>query len=134
MNKSKTRWKRYLRRMLELLIEVIFAILLVCLVLYYAGHSAPGHRNYWRWISLGVASAITFGYPIKWYRRFWDKNLFWLALTILMAAHVLVFAALILSVEQLPLIVYPIITPFEWMLITPILEKAGNGIWPKWVS
>lgn len=121
-------WKHLLTRSLVFHIGVV----LVCFIFYDAEHSLINHRSYFRWIGLAASSAVTFGFPVKWYRRYGRKKLFWLALLTLLSAHLLIFTVVLLNVDHFGLLWYCIITPFEWALIMPILEDVGDGLRPKW--
>ena len=48
-----------------------------------------------KWISLAVMTFITFGYPIRWYRRFWGQGRFWGAIVVLLSFHLVGFTFLL---------------------------------------
>lgn len=115
------------KRFLDLAIYVAIAVgWLGVLILYWLFVPASS-RVAPRWMGLFFFTALTFGYPIRWYyrrrkRRTWQ---FWKILVMLLLAHLACFIIVLSLVESWPLILFAIIMPIEWHFILPILEKAG---------
>jgi len=115
------------KRVLELGVYAAVGVVIVTATLFYAEKSQPGTQFDARWLGLLFFTALTFGYPIRWYyrrrrRRTWR---FWRTLATLFLAHVGCFVVILLLVESWPLILFVVIMPVEWHFILPILEKAG---------
>ncbi|MEW5978844.1 MAG: hypothetical protein AB1898_23870 [Acidobacteriota bacterium] len=121
------------RRVADLAVEVLIGFAIVGLIFYHAEHAPPGHRPDFRWIALAGTTAVTFGYPIKWNRKYWRRKLFWLTMAALLTVHLAAYIAVLLRVEHFGYLWFAIITPFEWTVISPALEMAGRDARPKWL-
>ena len=76
----------------------MIAVVLVVAVLYVAIHSNLPEEVFFRWFGLAVATAITFGYPLAWYRRYWHDSRFWISWAAMLALHLLIYVAVLLRV------------------------------------
>jgi hypothetical protein len=110
----------------DLAIEVLIALGIVAVILY-AAHAAPHHEADFRWVVLAGASAVTFGYPLRWSRRLWHRPRFWGAWVGLLCLHLAAYVAVLLSVSHFGFLWFAIITPAEWVVICPILDRAGGS-------
>jgi hypothetical protein len=102
----------------------VIAVVLIVVVLYVAIHSNLPEEVFFRWFGLAVATAITFGYPLAWYRRLWHNSLFWIRWAALLALHLAIYTSILLSVAHFGYLWFAIITPLEWSVICPILQTT----------
>lgn len=119
--------KRMQTRIRDLSLEVAIALAIVGAILYAAGHSPPDHKADFRWIGLVGMTAITFGYPLRWYRRHWGRLPFWFVWGGLLAAHVATYVVVLLTVRHFGYMWFAIIGPLEWAVICPLLERAARS-------
>jgi hypothetical protein len=126
--------RRAAKRLLEILTYILIAIALVSAILihanYHRGEKAPDMR----WVGLAGITLVTFGYPLKWYRRYWLRWPFWATFFCLLALHLTGYVALLRSVEHFGYLWFAIINPLEWIVIRPILEWAGETAERGWVE
>ncbi len=100
--------------------------MVVLAIVLYAEHGPVSWMPSVRWWGLGGATAVTFGYPVRWYRRMWKVREFWLVFAGLLLAHLIAYVVVLRAVDRWPLLLFALITPGEWMLICPLLERAGR--------
>ena len=113
------------RRVLDFIFYALAGLAVVAFALIYAVHAARSGetgRLPLRWIGVAGATAVTFGYPVRWGRAHWRVGLFWLVLTGLLLVHLATYAVILLNVRDWPLILFAVVTPFEWLLICPALD------------
>ena len=119
------------RRVFELLTYCVIGIAFATGAILYGVYTAEkgiSPKLPIRWVGLFAATLLTFGYPIRWYRKHWRCGQFWAALLGLLTLHLLTYTLVLLRVDEWPLIAFAIITPVEWLFIYPILNwAAGSG-------
>ncbi len=113
-------------RIRDIGLEVVIAVVLVVAVLYVAIHSNLPEEVFFRWFGLAVATAITFGYPLAWYRRYWHDSRFWISWAALLALHLLIYVAVLLRVTHFGYLWFAIVTPLEWSVICPLIQTAAR--------
>jgi hypothetical protein len=118
--------RRAAKRLLEILTYVLIAVALVSGIILYANHNRGGKPPDGRWVGLVGITPVTFGYPLKWYHRYWRRWPFWCAFFCLLALHLAAYVTLLRNVEQFGLLWFAILNPLEWIIIRPILEWAGE--------
>jgi len=84
-----------------------------------------------RWIGLAGATAVTFGYPLRWYWRYWPQGLFWVAYSALLVFHLAIYWWVLTEAHRFGLAWFAIVTPLELVVICPTLEAAGKCGSPK---
>jgi hypothetical protein len=121
------RKKKGLARVRELGLEVVVALAVVVVVFYAAVRSGLPEGMFFRWLGLAGATALAFGYPLRWSRRLWHRPRFWGAWVGLLFLHLAAYIAVLLSVSHFGFLWFAIITPAEWGVICPILDRAGRS-------
>ncbi len=122
---SKNR-RRALKRLLDLLGYTVIGVCLVGAAIFYASTHRSDPAPDARWLGLAGMTALTFGYPLKWYRSYWRKRLFWCTLVLLLFIHLAAYIEVLRSVDHFGLLWFAIVTPAEWSVMGPVLEWAGK--------
>jgi hypothetical protein len=120
------RKRRASARTRDLGLEVAVALIVVVVVFYAAVRSGLPEVEFFRWLGLAGATAVAFGYPLRWFRRFWRRARFWGTWTGLLCLHLAAYIAVLLEVSHFGYLWFAIITPAEWGVICPILDRAGQ--------
>lgn len=113
-------------RLRDLLLEILIAIAIVVGAITYAAYVPPEKWIDFRWVALAGTTAVTFGYPLRWYRRHLNRPLFWGAWVSMLSLHVAIYVVVLLRVSHFGYLWFAIITPAEWTLICPALDRAGR--------
>ncbi len=109
------------------LLYLVIALGFVAATVAYALYVPPQSRPDVRWIGLTGATVVTFGYPLRWYRRSLAQLKFWVLFCTFLGIHLLAYVLVLSSVGQWPLILFALITPAEWLVICPVLQRAGGA-------
>ena len=80
-----------------------------------------------RWIGLAGATAVTFGYLLRWYSRCLNSAKFWGLWLCFLTLHLAAYVFYLRHAEQWPLILFALITPIEWSIFCRILDRAVRG-------
>jgi len=115
------------KRLRDLSLEILIGLALVAGIALFAIYVPRSHRVSARWVGLAVMTLIAFGYPLRWYRSYWRRALFWVAFLGLLLIHLAAFVVVLREVERFGLLWFAILTPLEWTLIRPILERTGRA-------
>ena len=78
-----------------------------------------------RWIGLVLQTAVTFGYPVAGLRPLWRRRGLWVALGVMLAAHVVVFIAVLRCVRQWPLIYFVPVSYVEYAAILRVIDRLA---------
>lgn len=113
-----------MRRVLEVLVYVAVGLVCVVYAVYAALYVPAESQIDIKWVAFLAFTAVTFGYPVRWYRRHWRRPRFWRVLAMLFATHVLVYAGALWSAGKVPLIVFPSVMFAEWAIMYPILDRV----------
>jgi hypothetical protein len=113
------------KQLTNLLLYLTIALPLVVLVLLYAEYVPPDQRVEVRWVGLAGATAITFGYPLWWFRRALNHRRFWFLLLLCLTIHLVGYSILLKTMDTWPLVWFAVITPGEWYVICAVLQRAG---------
>lgn len=113
-------------RIRDLLLEIGIAITLVALVLVYAARVPPERRVDFRWVGLVASTAVTFGYALRWCRRYWRLVRFWLAFVALLSAHSVIFTFVLLRVEEWRLMWFAFVGFAEFFAVCYVLDAVGR--------
>ena len=92
-------------------------------VVYLPRELAPDFK----WLGLIVNTPVTFGLPLWGLRSYRRVPQFWLALVLLLVIHLVVYSVMLRKVEHFGLLWYSVLNPFEWAVIIPVLQWAGQG-------
>ena len=122
---SKNR-RRALKRLLEFLIYILIAIVLVGVIIFYASKHRSEPAPDLRWVGLAVITLITFGYPLKWLRACWRRRRFWGVFLLLLMIHLAAYIEVLRNVEHFGYLWFAIANSIEWLVIVPILQRAGE--------
>jgi hypothetical protein len=116
-----------LNRIRDLAIEVGIAVGVVCLVVFFAifKHDHPHARFEFRWIGVGVWTALAFGYPLVALRAYWRRPLFWLLFGALLAMHLIAYKYLLQrpGVDMASLVIF-VMTMIEMRALAAILDRV----------
>lgn len=82
-----------------------------------------------RWFALAAFIVVTFGYPVRWLRRYLRRPRFWILLGVLVIAHLAAYVFALERVSTWPYLLFALVMPLEWGVIVPILRWAGSGKW-----
>lgn len=110
-----------------LVLGAVVGVSLVAAIILYAEYGPSKWMPSIRWWGLIGATAVTFGYPLYWYRRRARQVRFWLVFSALVAVHSAAYILVLRSVEEWPLILFALITPGEWVAIYPLLDRFGRA-------
>jgi hypothetical protein len=100
-------------------------LILVLGVVLYAEYGPSKWMPPLRWWGFAAATALTFGYPLRWYRHLARHAQFWIAFLAMLVVHSAAYVLLLLRATEWPLILFALITPAEWFVICPILDRFG---------
>ncbi len=115
------------KHVVELGVEVLIGLAFVAAVILYADIGPFRWMPSVRWWVLAGTTAALPWLAAKQYRRHRRRLSFWLTLAGLLAIHVSVWSAVILTTESFALIWFAIALPFEGVVVAWTLEKAGFG-------
>lgn len=77
-----------------------------------------------RWPAMVTATAIVFGYPVRWHWRSRRRPRFWVAWTVLLVAHLVAYIEILGWDVNFGVFWFAILTPFEWAAINPVLDAV----------
>ncbi len=114
---------RSARRIGDLFIEIVAAVVLVTLYVVYLFHRPAGASLPWGWITLVINTLIVFGFLVAWFRRSWRNYLFWATVVLLLLCHLLVLS-FFAGPHFLPTGFYAfLINPIELLVFAKILKR-----------
>lgn len=112
------------RRLLDVIGYIAIGLIWVGAALYVALYIPEQSRIDIKWIAFVAFTAVTFGYPIRWYRRHWKNQRLWGVLAGLLAVHVAVYGAALWMSGKVPLILFPFVMFAEWAIMYPALDRV----------
>ena len=118
--------RRKENRIMTLLIEILFGILVAVGAVLYAAHGPFPWMPQRKWIVLAIVSSTVFGVPAWSYRRHWRHANFWILLGGLLFVHILAYSTILGRLKEFPPLVVPISIPLEWLIIFPIMRKFSK--------
>lgn len=111
-------------RIKDWLFYVGIAVLIVILLWLFAMHQATtgGSPDLpLKWLGFAGMTGIVFGYVIRACRRFWERQKFWLFLALFFAGHSGAGVFVLLRVPVVPLMVYAVLIPIEYLALAAYL-------------
>ena len=111
----------------DYLLYVVIAAAVVIAIATTAIYVPKEHRIPVRWVALALITPITFGYPLRWFRRYWPNKLFWVSFFGLLIIHLAAYITLLRAVDKFGLLWFAIINSLEWGVICPVLGWAGRS-------
>ena len=114
------------RGLLDLAIYVGVGLALAGFAVWYGVHSArtgASGQLPLRWIGLAGATAVTFWYPVRRYRRYWGHLSFWLKVVALLAVHLLGYTVLLLRIPEWRLLWFVPPSVVEGGVLVLVLNK-----------
>ena len=111
----------------DFVLYVLIGLAVLVSALLYATYVPASKRISPRWGGLVIMTLITFGYPVKWYRRYWRVWRFWCIYAFMFVAHMAAFILLLIRVEHFGGIWLAMLSPIEWAVMCPIFDRAGRG-------
>jgi cytochrome bd-type quinol oxidase subunit 2 len=119
------------KRLRDIALEVLIAVVLVSGLLFYAANSAG--RNHRRDFVLGaivINTALVFGYLLSWFRFAFRNMPFWITLAGLLLAHGVGYILIFPRLDHVGTIYYCMADMAEWTLFSRILQKVLQR-WPE---
>ena len=114
-----------IKRIRDLAIEVGIAVALICLLVFFTIRARTHAQFEFRWIGLGIWTALAFGYPVVAFRPYWRRPLFWLSFAVLLAMHLAAYLVLFQRpVVDMASVVMLLVTMFEMRVIVAILDRV----------
>ena len=110
-----------------LVVGGVLGVSLVAAIIVYAEYGPSKWMPSIRWWGFTGATAVTFGYPLYWYRKRVRQVRFWLVFSALLVVHSAAYIVVLRSVEEWPLMLFALITPGEWVVIYPVLHRFGRA-------
>lgn len=114
-----------LKRVLEIVVEVLIGVALVAAVLLYAEIGPFPWMPSVRWWGLAGITGLLFGGAVKRYRHEWRERSFWLHLTWLLVLHVAAWSILLAKVGDWGLLWFVLPAVAEASLLVLVLHKLG---------
>lgn len=113
------------RRIVDWLLYVVIAIVIYGVVAIYALHQVHAGRSTelpLKWLGFAAMSAYVFGYAFHtgWRTRSGPK--FWLLLGAFFAVHTGVGIVVLMRVDDVPLLIYALLTYVEYVLLMNCLD------------
>lgn len=112
------------KRAMELLLEILIAVILVTAFVTYLFTLPKGTTLNWQRIALVVNTAVVFGLLISWFRNGWKNLAFWATITVLLLGHTAAYLFVLNRIEGYPLAYYVIANPVELALFSPVLKRV----------
>jgi drug/metabolite transporter (DMT)-like permease len=88
------------KKVLDIGLYVLISVVVVGSIFLGYALGIP-HEEFMRWFGLIGATLVIFGFAISQNRNLWDKNSFWILLTVIFIAHCCVFAGLAIAKTNL---------------------------------
>jgi len=88
---------------------------------------ALGPREYWpdrKWIPFALVTALLFGYPVRWYRRFLGSAKFWTIHLGFMLFHLVAWILFLQSIDRFPYFWYVPCTAIEIACLQVLLSST----------
>jgi hypothetical protein len=117
----------FLKRIRDLIIETLIAVILVTAFVVYLFMVPKGSRPNWGWAALAVNTIIVFGFLISSFRHAWMTAQYWVVLGMLLLCHSAAYTYALHRVGHLPLIFYVLMNSAELALFSRILWKFSGG-------
>jgi hypothetical protein len=95
---------------------------------------ALGPREYWpddKWVPFALVTALLFGYPVRWYRRFLRSAKFWTLHLGFMLFHLVGWILFLRSINRFPYFWYAPSTGVEIICLQVLLSsvlRAAPGV------
>ena len=115
------------KRIRDLIIETLIAVILVTAYVVYLFMVPKGSRPNWGWVALAVNTLIVFGFLISWFRYAWKTTRYWVMLGILLFCHSAAYIFALHRVGHFPLIFYVVTNSAELLFFGRILRKFSGG-------
>ena len=116
------------KRIRDLIIETLIAVILVTAYVVYLFHSSQGEQaKLGGWAPLAVNTLIVFGFLISWFRYAWKATRYWAMLGMLLLCHCAAYIFALQRVGRFPLIFYVVVNSAELVLFSRILWKFSGG-------
>jgi FtsH-binding integral membrane protein len=115
------------RKVLEVLIEVLLAILFVCSVAVYAIYVPPEKRVGRNMVGVTAVTLLVFGFSISQMRAWLNQRRIWLFFAAALAAHCTGWFVLLRAAGELPFVVFAVIGTAEIGVILKISRKAVDA-------
>jgi hypothetical protein len=117
----------FLKRIRELIIETLIAVILVTAFVVYLFMVPKENRPNGIWMPLVLNTAIVFGFLISWFRHAWKSAQYWAVLVVLLVCHSAVYISVLHRIGHLPLIIYVAANSAELVLFSWILWKLPSA-------
>lgn len=116
------------KRVRDLLIYIAIALAIGLGIAWYAYSGRPRESDVIaRWGGLAVNTVVLFEYLIRESKGAWRAPAFWVAILAMLAAHLVVFAEILLRAREWKvlwfLVMYPIEIPIFYFLRDRIMDK-----------
>jgi hypothetical protein len=114
------------KRMRDLLIEIVVAIVVVTAFVAYLLKLPPGTRANLQPVAFALNTATVFGLVFWWFRRLLKRPAFWVVIAILLAIQVGIYYFVISRISELPGVSYVLLDTVEWAFCFLVLSKLGS--------
>ena len=116
------RWRT--ERIFDFATYIGIAITFSAGLVWFASASGPnGADQFGRWGGLVINTAILFGYIIKESRPHWHIGSFWMLTIVMFSAHVVVFTAILLHIQEWKVLWFLVMYPIEIPLFGLLLDR-----------
>ena len=115
------------KRIRDLIIEILIAVILVTAYVVYLFNSSQGEQAKLGWAPLAVNTLIVFGFLVSWFRYAWKTTRYWAILGTLLLCHCAAYIFALQRVGRFPLIFYVVVNSAELVLFSRILWKFSGG-------
>src|SRR5271165_228266 len=116
----------FLKRVRDLAVETLIAVILVTAFVIYLFKFPRESRPNWGLVAFIVNTAIVFGFLASWFRHSWKNVEYWGVLAVLLLCHIAVYVFVLRRIEHLPLIFYALTNLAELALFSQILQKPPS--------
>jgi len=118
-----------LKRACDFAVYILIGITVSLGIVWYAwSNDGGGTEPIGKWIGLGGATAIVFGYAIRTHRLLVQRLSFWLVILVLLVIHLSIFIVILKRVEHWKILWFVLAYPVEDIAIDGALSLTGHSV------